>query len=72
VTLSFTTLLRLKCCHACDQCHSSRVATFLPVRTDDVIHHCRDQYLEMYNEHVDGFSGRSFKKARTREMNAGA
>jgi hypothetical protein len=31
--LSFMPLLRLKRCHACDQCHSSRVATFLPVRT---------------------------------------
>jgi hypothetical protein len=25
--LSFTPLLCLKCCHACDQCHSSRVFT---------------------------------------------
>jgi hypothetical protein len=28
-----TPLLRLKHCHACDQWHSSRVATFLPVGT---------------------------------------
>jgi hypothetical protein len=27
VPLSFTLLLRLKCCHVCDQCHSSRVLT---------------------------------------------
>ena len=33
--------------------------------------HLSCSYLDMYNEHVDGFNGRSFKKARTREMNAG-
>jgi hypothetical protein len=31
VPLGFTLLLRLKRCHACDQCHASRVSTFLPV-----------------------------------------
>jgi hypothetical protein len=33
--LSFTPLLRLKHFHACDQWHSSRVATFLPVRIEN-------------------------------------
>ena len=27
-----------------------------------------DRFLELYHEHVDGFNGKSFSKARKREM----
>jgi ferredoxin len=35
--LSSTPLLRLKRCHACGQCHSSRVFTLLPVDTENSV-----------------------------------
>jgi hypothetical protein len=33
ILLDLMLFLRLKRCHACDQCHSSRASTFLPVHT---------------------------------------
>lgn len=45
----------------------ARPSVLLVLGTDDFA----DQFLELYSEHIDGFTGKAFVKARRREMSQG-
>jgi hypothetical protein len=62
--LSCTPLIRLKRCHACDQWHSSRVFTFLPVHTVNSVLTLKEDLMRQL-VHIFGAQGTPQLRAKS-------